>query len=1069
MAGELQIYVTEARDLGVERFREKVHSECGEKLQVRLGFRAPRSLAELFTSVFVDETLMESLETNLNGGDVTIEHFVEDSPSWRTPTRPAGEMRNMGRLAHLPKSNALLTVTVCIPYIENGVEQLYVFGNAEIPLMHLLDEHSPTNYYWLLLQNESGKNQGQIKIWTMFYPEDKALQPAFLYPDDPARSYAAQLLSSAEKQEVLVDSYKQPILLGNYNPNYMRVEQDFLRGFAKGKAQPEDERIVNKMLLSKINPIKSSFEPWEYRLLTSYRFLRQQARTNMYSSMSRYLWDAYLIKLMMNITKTRTLAQSGPIEAAKLESTLGSQLQKTCGTLLKLDRIKFWKEAGSWKYSEIVSLCRTGLPKELRPSIWSELFGLSESKSPGFEDSKRAKFEGYVIRSMDADSVVYRQMEHDVLEALPSSSHDERAGILKIAKAYYAWCMEQNSKSDIEGNPKQSLYGYFKGVMRLVQKVWQLFPEAEAFWCVVGFAKALPYLFESRDVMAGKLSWSHKLLLLAMSTIIEKQYPEIHRALLRHGLPVEHYVSDKLFSLLSTVYPTETLLRLYDIIALEAGSEEPIRAVWVLLSGCIMLFVLNEAYIKAARSAEEIELLINNTGVNNMNTQKVVEQTCGLSGKLFTTYNPSWEKLLAIVISKEDSVMGMERAWTNKANVLDAQYQKVKELNVEVGELLESIRRFTAATDDSAWIGDFIAKFRNDFSSQTRKATPDRVFVYIYRCHNLTLDPGRTEDYLVCEEANFQKLSISPDGMVDQLVEFRPATPIKISVPGSGACEIAAIEDYESDLPIPMDKALCWSDVSHIGRGEGQTPQPFISLVLLVASKDKGLHVDEAFECVKKSMAYESKIVAFSPSPSKSTRKTQAASTVTKPRPSPSPCKPLTAALECAAVYPSSTNDDLLALRRLFGMLSTTHRAKEEEEEHKKAPASVEDLAQQAYRIFAKYYDGRLPVKRVLVSLIASASLTVSEKLGYFYDICVAINGQAQGAFRLEDVTELVQLLYELHLIYVPAEYIPRVVEYVMTNGGVNRITNAYLLGAGVDVAETLRSFHVYHTGLITM
>ena len=332
--------------------------------------------------------------------------------------------------------------------------------------MHLLNEQSPTNYYWLLLQNDVDGNLPQIKVWTMFHPEDRTLPS--IYPGDPPKSYAAQLLLAAEKEASIVDSYKQPVNLGLYNPNYMRVEQDFLRNFLEGKGQPEDEKIVNNMLLSKIDPKKPSFEAWEYKLINAYRFLRQQSRANIFSSMSHYLWDSYIIKLMMNVTKTRTLAQAGPAEAARVEASIGSQLQKVHGSLLKLDRIRFWKEAGSWKYTDIIALCKLGLPKELRPTIWSELFGLSGARNPGFEDIKYIKYGEFVSKSMNMDSIVYQQMEHDILDITltnitqPSDAillHNERAGVLKIAKAYHAWCQEENAKPDDRGKPRQSFYG----------------------------------------------------------------------------------------------------------------------------------------------------------------------------------------------------------------------------------------------------------------------------------------------------------------------------------------------------------------------------------------------------------------------------------------------------------------------------------------------------------------------------------------------------------------------------------------------------------------------------------
>ena len=47
---------------------------------------------------------------------------------------------------------------------------------------------------------------------------------------------------------------------------------------------------------------------------------------------------------------------------------------------------------------------------------------------------------------------------------------------------------------------------------------------------------------------------------------------------------------------------------------------------WVVITGCIQLLTLNEIYIKAARSAEEIELIINNTGINCLHTQKIIEK-----------------------------------------------------------------------------------------------------------------------------------------------------------------------------------------------------------------------------------------------------------------------------------------------------------------------------------------------------------------------------------------------------------------------------------------------------------
>ena len=85
--------------------------------------------------------------------------------------------------------------------------------------------------------------------------------------------------------------------------------------------------------------------------------------------------------------------------------------------------------------------------------------------------------------------------------------------------------------------------------MHFIQKIWQVFDDLEAFWCVIGFARSLPYLFEMKDVMTGSISWSQKKLMLALSTIIETRYKDLYKAMMRHGLPIEYYLGDKLTSL----------------------------------------------------------------------------------------------------------------------------------------------------------------------------------------------------------------------------------------------------------------------------------------------------------------------------------------------------------------------------------------------------------------------------------------------------------------------------------------------------------------------------------------
>ena len=338
--------------------------------------------------------------------------------------------------------------------------------------MNLIDEQCPTKYHWLLLKNDLDNTLPQIKFWTMFIPSDKEIEG--LNPDDPVTNYGLQLLKKAENTMDIVDSYKQPVFLGNLNPNYMRVEQDFITGFNETKGVSPDEQILSKMLFTKFNPKRFIFEEWQYKLMNAYRYLRQQVRANIFANMASYLWDNYLIKLMINVSKAKTMISEGVEQAEKNEAEVAKQLKGAQGTLLKFDRILIWKEAGSWKYSDLVALCKLGIPKELRPPIWSELLGMTSSKEQNYAEDKYQKYLYYVNKSLEQDSIVFQQMEHDVQELTrlnctrPSDElllSAERAGVLKVAKAFYIWCLEENAKPvDLEKDPKkkkQASYGIY--------------------------------------------------------------------------------------------------------------------------------------------------------------------------------------------------------------------------------------------------------------------------------------------------------------------------------------------------------------------------------------------------------------------------------------------------------------------------------------------------------------------------------------------------------------------------------------------------------------------------------
>ncbi len=136
VTGDLRVFVSEAKNIGVRRFSEFLRQAPGREavsneLRVGFDFRAPQKLENAFKSEFVNDTLLEDFKHNLKDPSHFLTHVCEDNPNWRTPDKPAGDLVNLGKMIKLPKSNAYLRLTLYSLYRENGQEDTFEYGSAE--------------------------------------------------------------------------------------------------------------------------------------------------------------------------------------------------------------------------------------------------------------------------------------------------------------------------------------------------------------------------------------------------------------------------------------------------------------------------------------------------------------------------------------------------------------------------------------------------------------------------------------------------------------------------------------------------------------------------------------------------------------------------------------------------------------------------------------------------------------------------------------------------------------------------------------------------------------------------
>jgi hypothetical protein len=142
ISGQLYIYLTETRNLAVAELLKRLPSNVYPdtlQLDIKIGFKSPRSLDGLFSSVYIDTSLLNEMNTNLKKDDIIISgRFKKGSGGklsndvdWRTEDSPAGFKCDLGRLAIVSKSNIQLTFSASTTVIIKGEPITYDFGSGE--------------------------------------------------------------------------------------------------------------------------------------------------------------------------------------------------------------------------------------------------------------------------------------------------------------------------------------------------------------------------------------------------------------------------------------------------------------------------------------------------------------------------------------------------------------------------------------------------------------------------------------------------------------------------------------------------------------------------------------------------------------------------------------------------------------------------------------------------------------------------------------------------------------------------------------------------------------------------
>ena len=75
---------------------------------------------------------------------------------------------------------------------------------------------------------------------------------------------------------------------------------------------------------------------------------------------------------------------------------------------------------------------------------------------------------------------------------------------IKNRKSLLCLVLDENSRK--HGIKTSEVMDILKGYCIFSKKFTRFIEESETFWCIIGFAKSLPYFFEVKDVMKGVIA-----------------------------------------------------------------------------------------------------------------------------------------------------------------------------------------------------------------------------------------------------------------------------------------------------------------------------------------------------------------------------------------------------------------------------------------------------------------------------------------------------------------------------------------------------------------------------------
>lgn len=211
-----------------------------------------------------------------------------------------------------------------------------------------------------------------------------------------------------------------------------------------------------------------------------------------------------------------------------------------------------------------------------------------------------------------------------------------------------------------------------------------------------------------------------RLLSACLSSHTKEMMPDLFAKFTELGLSIDFFLYDKMSSLFANAFPSDTLLRLWDLIFLEFSS--PVdggisKGLGYIVSTCLYLLSVNEEQIMLATTPEELSCALENSCSSKYNTEEIIDEIFNKNTHNFVAGNWFARRLASISKTFGDAASYLDNARIALEEDYDLVFEKTMRENKVVWELLNPEDGQKEALEYTDWVNNSPSSILNKFKA----------------------------------------------------------------------------------------------------------------------------------------------------------------------------------------------------------------------------------------------------------------------------------------------------------------------------------------------------------------